>query len=474
MSRPNLLFVFADQWRRQALGCMNSDPVLTPRMDAFAAQGTVFENAFSCNPVCTPNRAAILTGKHPFSIGMMYNWLRLPVREETFASLLRERGYDTGYVGKWHLDEWDGDPEHGDAWNAYTPAGPRRMGFDFWYSNGCVHAHWVLKYMRTDNSVFEGEGWQPDHETGVALDYIRNTHGQRDGEKPFCLFVSWSPPHTNHGGPHFRQGVDGYQYGAPEEYEELYRDADLPVPPNTEKDVFRMHAPGYFGAVSSLDHNFGRLLDCLEEEGLADDTVVVLTADHGEMLGSHGQLIKDVWFEESVGIPFVIRWPGHVPAGLRQSMLFNTPDMLPSVLSLMGCPVPDDVQGRDLSLAMKGESQEGPDAVFLSFNGGAPPDELVQWKGVFPDEGNRKWRAVRTRQWLYVAAARDQYGDVSRFRPALPAGVKSVLYDLENDPWQVCPIYRRQGHDDVMDELRARLDEWLRDMGDPFLERDWV
>ncbi len=472
--RPNLLFIFAGQWRRQALGCMDADPVWTPYMDRVAAEGMVFENALSCNPLCTPNRAAMLTGRHPFSLNMMYNWLRLPVGEETIAKALAPAGYDTGYVGKWHLDEWDGDERHGTSWNALTPAGERRMGFDFWHASGCVHNHWKLDYITTDNRRVQGEGWQIDHETDIALRYLRNAEAQRDLDRPFCLFVSFSPPHTQHGPIPHRPSLEGYNYAAPERYEGIYAAQKLPVPPNASADWYLPHAPGYFGAVTSMDDAVGRLMATLEDTGMAEDTVVVVTSDHGDCLGSHRKLIKDVWYEESIGIPFVVRWPGHVPAGRRESMLLNTPDMMPTLLGLMGVEIPPGRHGRDFSpvLLGRGGEVEPREQAFLSFNGGSPPRHLVRWDG-FPDEGNRKWRGVRTRRYTYVAASREQYGNPERFCQPLPEGVTQVVFDLENDPWQVNPIYPGQGCDGVIANLHARLAGWLAELGDPFLETQW-
>jgi len=449
---------------------MHEDPVITPRMDAFASEGMVFENAFSCSPVCTPNRAALLTGKHPFAVNMMRNWLRLPVEEKTVASVAKEHGYDTGYIGKWHLDEWDGDERFGDAWNTLTPAGPRRMGFDFWYSNGCHHAHFLRKYLTTDNRVVEGTGWQVDHETDIAIEYLRNANGDRHPGKPFCLFVSWAPPHTNHGGPRHVEGA-GWQFAAPGHCEALYRERELPVRCNAQRDLFLRHAPGYFGAVTSMDENFGRLLDTLTETGLADNTIVVLSADHGEMLGSHRCMTKDVWYEESIGIPFIIRWPDRIPGGKRETMLLNTPDMMSSLLGLMECEVPTDVHGRDLSRVMLGQERGTSADAFLAFDGGSPHG-MTRWD-VFPDEGNRAWRGVRTERYTYAAASREQYANPARFRQPLPEGERQVLFDLDNDPYQLNPIYRGQGYDSVMEQLHGKVAAWLEGLGDPFLERDW-
>ena len=456
-TQPNLLFVFADQWRRQAVGCMKEDPIITPAMDQFASEGVLFENAFSCCPVCTPNRASIITGKHPYSMNMMYNWLRLPVEENTIAKVAKENGYNTGYIGKWHLDEHEED-EPGTIYNAMTPAGERRVGFDFWHANGCFHQHFQLNYITTDNQIIEGEGWQVDYETDVAVDYIKG----RNKEKPFCLFLSWSPPHTNHGGPHFEPKGDRFQYNAPEKYEAMYRGENIPRRKNADAELYDKSIPGYFGAITSMDDNFARLMKCLDEEGLAEDTIVVLTADHGEMLGSHERMTKGIWYEESVGIPFIVRWTGKIPEGIRENMLFNTPDMMPSLLGLMGCPIPDNLHGKDYSRVMLGEEVENPDAIFFGFNGGSPPSNLTKWS--FTQERGRLWRGVRTKRYTYVAAQVSFYADVKDGR---------VLYDLEKDPYQMNPIYPGQGYDEVIAELHEKLSDWLDFLGDKFLEETW-
>ncbi len=178
----------------------------------------------------------MLTGKHPFALSMMRNWLPLPVHETTIGAAAKAHGYANGYIGEWHLDEWDGDPRHGDARNALTPAGPRRMGFDFWHAHGIDHRHFSWRNMSTNGSVVEGVEPQPDHETDVALGYLANRDRERDGTKPFCLFLAWSPPHDLWG-PR-RNPAAGRQYAAPERFEALYRDPHLPVRCNAQRDAY--------------------------------------------------------------------------------------------------------------------------------------------------------------------------------------------------------------------------------------------
>lgn len=454
--QPNLLFVFGDQWRRHAVGCMNADPVLTPRMDQFAREGMLFENALSCSPLCTPNRAALLTGKHPFSLGMMHNWLRLPVEEETIAKAAARHGYNTGYIGKWHLDAFE-PGDIGNHWNHHTPPGPRRLGFDFWYSHGCNHRHFTLDYMRTDGTVFRGDGWQLDHETDVAIRCLE----QADQSKPFCLFLSWSLPHNECGGR-------GMEFVAPERFAAPYRRADLPVRPNARghETKYREAAPGYFGSIASMDENFGRLLDALDRLGLRDNTIVALSSDHGEMLQSQGRWLKDIWYEESIGIPFIIRWPGQIPAGRREPMLLNTPDMMPSLLGLMGCEIPAGRHGRDYSPIMRGQPMARPEHAFLALNSGAPEPGMTPHD--FPDERGQYWRGVRSARYTYAIVDGTERSIYHGGRgPRFPDGVNRVLFDNEADPYQMQPIYQHP----VMDELHDALRHWLTGLGDDFLGR---
>ena len=167
---PNVLIVLADQLRGQALGCAGDPNVRSPSFDRLAAEGVLVERAFTTNPVCTPARAALLTGRYPHTTGLIHNNLRLPEAEVTFAEVLRERGYATGYIGKWHLD--------GEERPGFVPPGPRRQGFDYWAAFNRGHRHWDSIYYRdTAEPIHEG-GYEPDYQTDLALEFIR---GHREG-----------------------------------------------------------------------------------------------------------------------------------------------------------------------------------------------------------------------------------------------------------------------------------------------------
>ena len=451
--RPNIVFVFPDQFRRQAMGFMGEDPVMTPSLDRFASQGLVFSNACANQPLCSPYRAMLLTGKYPFSNLVRSNvcsahtqfGVYLRESERCLSDVLADAGYATGWIGKWHLDAPDA-PDVDDwrkaVWDAYTPPGPKRHGFEFWHSYGCMNKHmhphyWIGDAAEDEKTTFDD--WSPRHEANVAIDYIKS----RDANKPFALFVSMNPPH----GP-FDQ--------LPDEYLERYAGKtpeDLLNRPNVDMSIdkgptrkAKRWAKHYFAAVTGVDEQFGRILECLDDEGLADDTIVVFTADHGEMLGSHDRMGKSIWYEESLGIPFIIRWPRRIAAG-RDAMPLSVPDLMPTLLGLsgLGGATPDGVEGTDHSALMLGQSNDRADsAMYL-----APGLE----KG--PDEGVRGLRGLRTPTHFLLV----QRGD---------SGEEYTLTDLERDPYQLHDV--AGDNPTLVRELCRQLDGWLERTNDPWLD----
>ena len=459
MEWPNLLFVLVDQWRRQALGFRNEDPVRTPHLDRFAKSAAVFNHAVATNPVCGPNRACLFTGQYSLNNGVIANDLRMDENARSFGVLCKEAGYQTGYIGKWHIDGEFG----------YTPPGKRRQGFDFWHQS-VYHAPFEQPYyIQDDPQEVCVDGWAPDYATQTAQQFIRDHK-----ENPFALVVSYGPPH-NGGGKEMEETCTpgmldedgeqryGYGYKAPDEFEAPYRTPEfqaLPrrgnVAPVQGKFDSASAVPGYFGAVTALDHSFGQLLQTLKDEGLEKNTIVVFVSDHGEMLGSHGRMTKDVWYDESVGVPCLIGGAGLAPR--RVSTPFNSIDLMPTLLELMQIPIPECVDGVSFAPQLRGEEQSPPDYAFLGFiKGGAP--ELY-----------RNWRAVYSERYTYVLTDDSQQ---SRDTGVAQLG-GAALYDRQQDPLQLNPIVRGQGYDEVMDKLHNVLAEHLNQIEDPFLEKVWV
>lgn len=462
---PNLLYVFADQWRRQATGFAGEDPVLTPNIDRFAQQSLIFRNALSSTPLCSPHRAALMTGKYPLSTGVYTNCkqgadIMLRPEEIGIGDVLKEAGYQTGYIGKWHLDlpeqNVTEEPESGARhWDAYTPPGPKRHGFDFWYSYGAYDHHLEPHYWRDTPEMIQLSQWSPEHETDVAIDYISGL----DRDRPFAIFVSWNPPHSP------------FEL-LPDKYKEMYRNREVPFRPNVQCDTLQAHtgepfAGGrdnleqymrdYFAAVTGIDEQFGRLLAALEELGLERDTIVVLSSDHGELLGAHGLMAKHSWHEESIGIPCVIRWPGKVAPGTT-GILFNSPDIMPTLLGLAGLPIPDTVEGTNVAPVLLGEAMEGPASAFLAAIPGRR-EVVEQFAQAGIDNKRFGWRAVRTDRYTYVVD-----------RGYSPDGTTvRLLYDNAADPHQLRPTRLTDAAESsAAARLEQELRAYLRRTNDPF------
>lgn len=461
--KPNLLFVFADQYRKQAMRFMNADPVITPNFDAFAKQALVFTNAVSTRPVCTPYRAMLMTGRFPLTTGMTSNCMPgtdLQMREDEICigDVVKANGYQTGYIGKWHLEipslnkakyPVDGATV---SWDGWTPPGRRRHGFDFWYAYNCNGSHFDPNYWKEGPKRIDIKQWSVEHETDVAIEFIRN----RQKDKPFVLFMSWNPPHP--------------PFIAPEEYKALYKNKQLAPRPNVQQsDKYKsVHMP-YYAAVSSCDDNFARLLKTLDELNIANDTIVVFTADHGEMLGSHGRFSKTVWYDESIGIPFMIRWPHHIKPR-REDMPFAVYNFMPTLLGLMGLPIAKTVEGTDYSRLMLGEKMRKPFSALIANYGNpgrllAVGQEPSEW-ALQAEELHKKgidWRTVgyrglRTKRYTYVVN-----------RGPEGKNLKRLLYDNGEDPYQLNLVEATYANENpIMAKLDSELQRWLDKMNDPF------
>ena len=415
MPQPNIVFVFADQLRAQTVGFMGNAQVRTPNMDRMAREGVVFRNTVANAPVCTPWRAAFLTGQYPLTNGIFLNDLRLPVDRPTLGTVLRDSGYDTAYIGKWHLD--------GNERSAFTPPGPRRQGFDFWAVGNCTHKYLKSLYYRDTPEPLYWEGYDAEAQTTLALDYIRS----RTGDKPFGLDMSWGPPHSPY-------------RDIPQKYLDQYGPEDIDIRPNCPEPNLD-DLTGYYAHVTALDDQLGRLYACLKDEGKLEHTVFVFTSDHGDMLGSHGVQKKQHPWDESIMVPFVVRCPGQAGPGQTITSPLNVVDLMPTLLGLAGVSVPDTVEGLDHSPAIRGEAFRGNEA------------SLTMSIAPFAEYRGQPWRGVRTERHTYV-----RYLDGS-----------VLLFDNETDPCQLSNLAGDAEHRDLETRLSTTLDRLLSERGDELL-----
>lgn len=408
-----------------------------------------------------------MTGKYPLSAGFFTNCKRgLPLRlgddEICVGQVLKEAGYDTAYIGKWHLDEPEQnhceEPKSGARdWDAYTPPGVRRHGFDYWYSYGTYDMHLSPHYWQDTDEMIKVKQWSPEHETDKAIEYLSE---KRDKSKPFALYMSWNPPHSVYS-------------EVPEEYLELYdkvklksnvclRDIHHHTGENaarTEEEMM-LTTKQYYAAVSGLDKQFGRLIDYLKENNLYDDTLIILSADHGDMMGSHGLMGKHVWYEESIRIPFVVHMPGN--DNKKCCTCIGSQDMMPTVLGLLNCPIPDTVEGEDCSRFIKGEEDEERVSFICASPGRA--DFVEKFKKAGKNPAAYGWRGVRTKRYTFVL----ELGYDVICKP------KRYLYDILKDPEQKNLLdLENEENKEIAKKLEAEVIGWMKRQNDSFLD-NWL
>ena len=427
--KPNLVFVFADQWRAQSTGYAGNKDVKTPNLDKLAGQSVNFSNAVSGCPVCSPYRASLITGRYPLSHGVFLNDVLLNDKAVSFAYAYNRAGYETGYIGKWHLD--------GNQRSAFIPR-ERRQGFGFWKALGCTHDYNNSFYYADEDVKLKWEGYDAIAQTREAKKYI-SAHVQAScpsGGKPFALVLSWGPPHSPY-------------HTAPQEYRNMFDPQKLTLRnnvPKEQQDEARKTLAGYYAHIAALDDCIGDLLRTLKELGLENDTIFVFTSDHGDMLHSHGQMNKQRPYDESIRVPFLLRYPAGLGAkGRTIDMPINTPDIMPTLLGLSGIEVPDTVEGTDFSDAVKGKTKPSDNAALISC-----PSPFGQWKRT---DGGREYRGVRTRRYTYV---RDRNGPW-------------LLYDNEKDPHQLDNLCNKPQYGKLQKELEGLLSQKLQETNDEFL-----
>jgi len=313
-----------------------------------------------------------MTGQYPHTHGIVVNDQHIKSNAIPLAEVLRDGGYSTAYIGKWHID--------GHGRSTCVPP-ERRLGFEFWRGFECTHDYNDSYYDDTEGVRHRWQGYDAFAQTREAQEYIR----ERTGGQPFALFLSWGPPH------------DPYDT-APAEYRSLFSADRIELRPNVPDEAgqeARRILCGYYAHGTALDAAFGKLLNTLDETGLAENTIVIFTSDHGDMLRSHGSpSAKQQPWEESIRVPFLIRMPGkRTPRTV--SFPIDAPDIMPTILSLCGLSIPETVQGTDCSQLITDEKASFQDAAAYLSNYFC----FHSWR---PAIGGKEWRGLRTERHTYV------------------------------------------------------------------------
>ncbi len=445
---PNVIVFLCDELRRHALSCYGDPNISTPNLDRLAAEGARFTNAVSTYPICIPQRFTLMTGEYAHT--RMINGLgwRMSPRERTLADEFNEAGFETLYVGKWHL--YGGPiflPGYSARHEGVKPVPRQFQGrWTHWRAFELRNSPFDTYYFVDDDPTpIKIDGYQTDGLTDIALDFLAN---EWDRSKPFCSIISVEPPHP--------------PYEAPTDLTEKWLNTEIELPPTVGQpldnpfretmgervhgeeamDTYIRQRQIYYAMVENIDQNVGKVLDFLEREGLRDSTYLLFTADHGELDGSHGLCGKQYPYEESAGVPLLIAGPG-IPASRDVDTPVCTEDLFPTVISLAGLPARDDLPGMDVSPLAKGQA-----------NTLDRPGVMLQF--VFETRPNMPfhrciWRSFRTQRYRYDVA-----GDLTGMRPW-------QFFDLQADPWEQTNLIDSPDHQDLIARHHRWLYERMRD-----------
>ena len=424
MPKPNIVFLLTDQWRLQALGYAGNSQVRTPNIDRLASESVNFRNATSGYSVCCPWRASFLTGQYPLTHGVIVNDVPISGDPVGLGDAFKSAGYDTCFIGKWHVD--------GRGRSNYIPP-ERRLGFDTFQALECTHDYNQSFYYDGDDPKLRvWDGYDVFAQTAAAQRYMQT----RRREKPFLLVLSWGPPHNPY-------------ETAPQEYRDLYKPQEIELRPNVPEGMAaeaRAWLAGYYAHCSAIDKSAGDILATLDELGIADDTVLVFASDHGDMLGSHGLTRKQKPYDESIRVPFLLRYPAAYGRGAREAAPFlNAHDIMPTLLGVCGLPIPGTAEGRDFSPALRGERVESEAALLACFH------PFGEWSR---PAGGREYRGIRTERHTYCRTLEGPW----------------LLFDNEADPWQLDNLANRPESAALLAEMDALLQSELDALGDDFLD----
>ena len=405
---------------------MGDEQARTPHIDKLASEGVIMDNTFANTPVCCPARSILLTGQYCHRNGMVANDLRLRESSVSFAKELKKGGYRTGFIGKWHLDG-------GKRLPGFVPPGERRQGFDFWVANQCSHMHFRNTVFRDTPDPIVLDKFETDGYADYAVEFLKSA---KQDARPFYLTVQWGPPHD--------------PYKAPQEYSSKYDPAKLKMRPNYKQDGKATPDPKliaeYYAMVTAIDDAVGRILRTVDELGLRDNTIILYSSDHGDMLGSQGERLKRKPWEESIKVPGIFRWPGKIKPGTRSDQFFTHVDYAPTLLGMAGLTPPKEMQGANLAAPILAGKRSGPDSAFF------------QIFGPFSGDGtNDGWRGVRTDRYMYA-----RYKD----KPW-------VLYDIAKDPFQLNNLAGEPSAKSLQGEMERKLSQWMERTGDTW-SHNWT
>jgi len=440
MERPNVLMLYTDQQRADALGCMGNEHIHTPNLDALAASGVLFTNAYVNNPVCMPSRQSMLSGQYPSAIGSTCNGIEMAEDVLTVHRILKPYGYHTANNGKLHFkchsnrDHREPHPDYGfdqlilsDEPGCYDDAyikwvrdqDPSQVEHCRCTSPPAATEGRIEKHGRrlTEPYLFEG----PEHLTHTAFvadETIRYIRCRNEG--PFFAIAGFYAPHD--------------PLNPPARFVEMYDPSRLPLPvmnPGENRlglsdDDWRTVKAYYYALVSHVDDQVGRIMTALEEAGLRESTLVIFTSDHGEHLGDHGLTGKGPpGYDSCVHVPLIVSCPGRIAGGEVHRELIEAVDIAPTILDYSGVQAPPAFQGRSFRPLIEGGDYQPRDSVYIEYR----------------EPFGVSWKVVRTHDFKY----------------GLSNAGEELLFDLGNDPTELSNVIDDAAHRDALNRMRREL-----------------
>ncbi|PAV31180.1 sulfatase [Virgibacillus profundi] len=458
--QPNVVFIMSDDHAAHAMSCYDSKINETPNLDRIANEGMRFDNCFCTNSICAPSRAAILTGQYNHKNGVKTLGDKFDSRQPTVQKVLKENGYQTALIGKWHLGHGgNSDPTGFDYWNIFPGQG------DY---------HDPKMFEMGEEKIIKG--YATDIITDYSLDWMEN----RDKDKPFMLMLHHKAPHR--------------PWDPDEKHMHMYEDVDIPEPETfhddysnraeaarearmrierdlTKRDVkadppenlsaselkswyYQRYIKDYLRVVASIDDNVGRVLDYLDEEGLAENTIVVYTSDQGFFLGDHGWYDKRFMYEESLRMPFIVRYPRAIEAGSVTKDFALNVDFPETFLDYAGIEIPDFMQGTSLRPVME---ENTPDDWQTSMY-------YRYWEHLSVEHSVGAHYGIRTHDHKLIYYYGEALGNAHTIDD--PRTPEWELFDLKADPYEMNNVYHDPAYKETVEKLKEELYSLKEKVGD--------
>jgi arylsulfatase A-like enzyme len=467
--RPNMLFIMSDDHASHAISAYGSKINKTPNLDRIASGGMRLDNCFCTNSICTPSRACILTGTYNHVNGVTTLATPMDNTLQTFPKLLRQNGYQTAIFGKWHLGQ---GPEH-------CPT-----GFDDWAvlpGQGFYHNPEFIFKGPNGGTRRSLQGYVTDIITDMCLDWLK----KRDSDKPFCMFYHHKAPHRSwypdekHESMYVNEKIpepetlqDDYSNRASAAREakmrlgthmwerDLKSEINLDIPEEEMRSwAYQRYIKDYLRVIASVDDNVGRVLDYLVQEGLTENTIVVYTSDQGFFLGDHGWFDKRFMYEESLRMPFMIRYPEEIEPGTTNDDIVTNVDFAPLFLDYAGIDVPEYMQGRSFRPVLQGNTPgDWQDEMYYRYWMHGADHNVAAHYGI---------RTKRYKLIYYYADPLGQPGTIDEVRDP-----EWELFDLEKDPCELNSVYDDPEYASVVKDLKDRLHRLQADVGDERYDKD--